>query len=78
MPISLGMKLYSTSPSADYDRQLVSARPKEMLVVHSLRRGVAEAMELIAHGDKKSSRVVGRRLDEIVLSWSDHRCRCQR
>jgi trk system potassium uptake protein TrkA len=35
--------------------------------VHSLRRGAAEAIELIAHGDAYSSKVVGRRLDEINL-----------
>lgn len=35
--------------------------------VHSLRRGAAEAIEVTAHGDAHSSRVVGRRLDEIKL-----------
>jgi trk system potassium uptake protein TrkA len=35
--------------------------------VHSLRRGAAEAIEAIAHGDRAGSRVVGRRLDEIEL-----------
>jgi trk system potassium uptake protein TrkA len=35
--------------------------------VHSLRRGAAEVLELIAHGDRQSSRVVGRRIDEIDL-----------
>jgi trk system potassium uptake protein TrkA len=32
-----------------------------------LRRGAAEALELIAHGDAKSSRVVGRRIDQLDL-----------
>ena len=35
--------------------------------VHSLRRGAAEAIEVTAHGDAYSSKVVGRRLDEINL-----------
>ncbi len=35
--------------------------------VHSLRRGAAEAIEVTAHGDPYSSRVIGRRLDEINL-----------
>jgi trk system potassium uptake protein len=35
--------------------------------VHSLRRGAAEALELIAHGDSKSSKVVGRCIGEIEL-----------
>ena len=33
----------------------------------SLRRGAAEALELVVHGDRQSSRVVGRRIDEIDL-----------
>jgi trk system potassium uptake protein TrkA len=32
-----------------------------------LRRGAAEALELIAHGDRKSSKVVGRKVEEIDL-----------
>jgi len=35
--------------------------------VHTLRRGAAEAIEAVAHGDRHNSRVVGRRLDEIKL-----------
>jgi trk system potassium uptake protein TrkA len=35
--------------------------------VHSLRRGAAEALEIIAHGDRRSSRVVGRRVEDIDL-----------
>jgi trk system potassium uptake protein TrkA len=35
--------------------------------VHSLRRGAAEAIEAIAHGDKQSSKVVGRTIREIDL-----------
>jgi len=34
---------------------------------HSLRRGAAEAIEAIAHGDARSSRVVGRPISEIDL-----------
>jgi trk system potassium uptake protein TrkA len=33
--------------------------------VHSLRRGAAEALELVVRGDRRSSRVVGRRIDEL-------------
>jgi trk system potassium uptake protein TrkA len=32
-----------------------------------LRRGAAEAIEAIAHGDARSSRVVGKRIDQIKL-----------
>ena len=33
--------------------------------VHSLRRGAAEAIEAIALGDRRSSKVVGRSLEEL-------------
>ena len=46
---------------------LAYVRQGDVAGVHSLRRGAAEALELIAHGDRESSRVVGRRLDEIEL-----------
>jgi trk system potassium uptake protein TrkA len=38
-----------------------------VVAVHSLRRGAAEALEAVAHGDPKSSKVVGKRIDEIDL-----------
>jgi len=46
---------------------LTHVRRGDVVNVHSLRRGAAEAIEAIAHGDHKSSKVVGRRLDEIPL-----------
>ena len=46
---------------------LAYVRQGDVAVVHSLRRGVAEALELVVHGDRKSSRVVGRRIEEIEL-----------
>jgi trk system potassium uptake protein TrkA len=33
--------------------------------VHSLRRGAAEALEIVVHGDEKSSKVVGRAIEDI-------------
>jgi trk system potassium uptake protein TrkA len=47
---------------------LAYVRQGDVAAVHSLRRGAAEALELVAHGDRESSRVVGRRIDEIDLS----------
>jgi trk system potassium uptake protein TrkA len=35
--------------------------------VHSLRRGTAEALEAVARGDRKTSRVVGRRIEQVPL-----------
>ena len=46
---------------------LTHVRRGDIYNVHSLRRGAAEAIEMIAHGDRDSSKVVGRRLDEIDL-----------
>ncbi len=46
---------------------LAHVRRGDCVAVHSLRRGAAEALELVAHGDPKSSKVVGRRIEEIDL-----------
>lgn len=46
---------------------LKHVRRGDVVAVHSLRRGAAEALEAIAHGDAKSSRVVGRRIEQIDL-----------
>jgi len=46
---------------------LTHVRRGDVVMVHSLRRGAAEAIEAVAHGDHKSSRVVGRAIDEIKL-----------
>jgi trk system potassium uptake protein TrkA len=46
---------------------LAHVRRGDVVVVHSLRRGAAEAIEAVAHGDSSSSRVVGRAIDEIKL-----------
>ena len=46
---------------------LTHVRRGDVVNVHSLRRGAAEAIEAVAHGDENTSKVVGRRLDEIPL-----------
>jgi trk system potassium uptake protein TrkA len=46
---------------------LAYVRQGDVAAVHSLRRGAAEVLELVVHGDRQSSRVVGRRIDEIDL-----------
>jgi trk system potassium uptake protein TrkA len=46
---------------------LAHVRRGDMAAVHSLRRGAAEALEVIAHGDAKSSKVVGKTLADIDL-----------
>ena len=42
-------------------------RRADVVRAHSLRRGAAEAIEAVAHGDAKSSRVVGRQISNIPL-----------
>ena len=46
---------------------LTHVRRGDIVNVHSLRRGAAEAIEIIAHGDKSNSKVVGKTIDNIVL-----------
>ncbi len=46
---------------------LAHIRRGDVVVAHSLRLGAAEAIEAIAHGDRQTSKVVGRRVDEIQL-----------
>jgi trk system potassium uptake protein TrkA len=46
---------------------LAYVRQAGMVRIHSLRRGRAEAIEAIARGNRKDSRVVGRRIEEIAL-----------
>ncbi|HEC28120.1 MAG TPA: Trk system potassium transporter TrkA [Gammaproteobacteria bacterium] len=46
---------------------LTHIRRGDVVVVHSLRRGATEAIEAVAHGDPKTSKVVGRTIEEIKL-----------
>lgn len=46
---------------------LTHVRRGDMVAVHALRRGAAEALEAVAHGDRRSSKVVGRALEDIDL-----------
>ncbi len=46
---------------------LTHVRRGDVVMVHSLRRGAAEAIEAVAHGDRNSSKVVGRAVEDIAL-----------
>lgn len=46
---------------------LAHIRRGDVVAVHSLRRGAAEALEGIARGDIKTSKLVGRRVEEVSL-----------
>src|SRR5690606_9359288 len=58
----------AVSPSqAVIGELLTHVRRGDVAAVHSLRRGAAEALEGIARGDVKTSKLVGRRIEEIKL-----------
>jgi trk system potassium uptake protein TrkA len=46
---------------------LAYIRRGDVVAVHSLRRGTAEALEIIVHGDEKTCKVIGRKIEEITL-----------
>ncbi len=46
---------------------LTHVRRGDVVVAHSLRRGAAEAIEAVAHGDSKTSKVVGKAVEDIAL-----------
>jgi trk system potassium uptake protein TrkA len=46
---------------------LAHIRKGDTMMVHSLRQGKAEAIEIIVHGDNKHSDVVGKTVEEINL-----------
>ncbi|HEV7444916.1 MAG TPA: Trk system potassium transporter TrkA [Steroidobacteraceae bacterium] len=46
---------------------LAHVRRGDVVRVHSLRRGAAEALEAVVHGDESTSRVVGKTVEQIEL-----------
>ena len=46
---------------------LTKLRKGDMVSVHSLRSGNAEAIEVVVHGDEQTSKIVGQLVDEIKL-----------
>jgi trk system potassium uptake protein TrkA len=62
-PIDIGLSPAQVSIGS----LLAFVRRGDIAKVHSLRRGAAEALELVVHGDLKSSKVVGRRVDELPV-----------
>ena len=46
---------------------LAHVRRGDVVAVHSLRRGAAEALEAVVHGDRESCKLTDRRVDEIEL-----------
>lgn len=48
---------------------LAHIRRADVMTVHEFRRGAAEAIEVSVHGDSKTSKVIGRRVDELPLPY---------
>jgi trk system potassium uptake protein TrkA len=46
---------------------LAHVRRGDVVKVHSLRRGAAEAIEAVAHGSPEESQVVGKKIEDIAL-----------
>src|SRR5678809_1008610 len=46
---------------------LAHVRRGDVVRVHSLRRGAAEALEAVVHGNGRGARIVGKRVDQIKL-----------
>ena len=67
-PIDIGLSPAQVSIGS----LLAFVRHGDVVRVHSLRRGAAEALELIVHGDHGSSKVVGRRIEELPVIKGAH------
>ena len=67
-PIDIGLSPAQVSIGS----LLAFVRHGDVARVHSLRRGAAEALELIVHGDRSSSKVVGRRIEELPVIKGAH------
>ncbi|MDP2821797.1 MAG: Trk system potassium transporter TrkA [Sulfuritalea sp.] len=67
-PIDIGLSPAQVSIGS----LLAFVRHGDVVRVHSLRRGAAEALELIVHGDRSNSKVVGRRIDELPVIKGAH------
>ena len=52
---------------ATIGKLLQHIRRGDVVAVHSLRRGAAEALELVAHGDEKTCKVIGKKVEDIQL-----------
>jgi trk system potassium uptake protein TrkA len=67
-PIDIGLSPAQVSIGS----LLAFVRRGDVARVHSLRRGAAEALELVVHGDRSNSKVVGRRIEELPVIKGAH------
>jgi len=61
------MALINRAQQVTIGSLLAHVRRGDVVKVHSLRRGAAEAIEAIAHGKEGESKVVGRKIEDIDL-----------
>ncbi len=59
--------LVISPPMITISALLAHVRRGDIVRVHSLRRGAAEAIEAVVHGTQERSQVIGRRLEQIKL-----------
>jgi trk system potassium uptake protein len=52
---------------ATIGKLLQHIRRGDVAAVHSLRRGAAEALEVVAHGDEANCKIIGRKVEDIEL-----------
>lgn len=62
-----GINVAISPQQASVSSILAYVRKGDVVSVHSLRRGAAEAIEAVAHGDQATSQVVGRSIAAIKL-----------
>ncbi|MBI5861923.1 MAG: Trk system potassium transporter TrkA [Rhodocyclales bacterium] len=67
-PIDIGLSPAQVSIGS----LLAHVRHGDVVRVHSLRRGAAEALELVVHGNQETSKVVGRRIDQLPAIKGAH------
>ncbi|PKO84621.1 MAG: Trk system potassium transporter TrkA [Betaproteobacteria bacterium HGW-Betaproteobacteria-11] len=67
-PIDIGLSPAQVSIGS----LLAHVRHGDVARVHSLRRGAAEALELVVHGRPRDSQVVGRRVEQLPVIQGAH------
>ena len=72
MAITLALGVALSPALISIGKLLAHVRRGDVAAVHTCRKGAAEAIELVAHGDRKSSQVVGRPIRELPVIEGAH------
>lgn len=67
LPTSVRIDIAISPQQITLGSLLAHVRLGDVVKVHSLRGGSAEAIEAVAHGDQQNSKVVGRNIEDIPL-----------